>query len=64
MEDPHYTQSWEAMQTHSSRGKYIYLSRDDDQAVRSAHGANWQRLATLKRRFDPSNVFHFNRNIR
>jgi FAD/FMN-containing dehydrogenase len=58
-------ESWHAMQAHSSRGTYInYLSRDDDEAIRAAYESNWQRLVALKRRVDPSNVFHLNRNIR
>src|SRR5262249_2384472 len=57
--------SWAAMQSHSSRSTYInYLSRADDEAVRAAYQSNWQRLVTLKRRYDPSNVFHLNRNVR
>ena len=48
----------------SARGTYInYLSRSDDTAVRAAYQSTMQRLVALKRRFDPENVFHRNRNI-
>lgn len=58
-------QSWQVMQAHSSRRTYInYLSRDDEEAVRAAYQSNWQRLVALKRRYDPSNIFHLNRNVR
>jgi FAD/FMN-containing dehydrogenase len=58
-------QSWEAMQSCSSRSTYVnYLSRDDVGAVRAAYQSNWQRLVALKRRYDPLNVFHLNRNVR
>jgi len=58
-------QSWAVMQGQSSRSTYVnYLSRADDEAVRAAYQSNWQRLVALKRRYDPSNVFHLNRNVR
>jgi FAD/FMN-containing dehydrogenase len=57
--------SWQRMQPHSSRGTYVnYLSRDDDEAVRATYRSNMRRLVGVKRRYDPSNVFHLNRNIR
>jgi FAD/FMN-containing dehydrogenase len=31
--------------------------------VHTAYGPNWERLVTLKRRWDPDNVFHLNQNI-
>jgi berberine-like enzyme len=57
--------SWRAMQPYSSRRTYVnYLSSDDDGAVQEAYQSNVQRLVGLKRRYDPSNVFRLNRNIR
>jgi FAD/FMN-containing dehydrogenase len=31
--------------------------------VRAAYGANWDRLAEVKRRWDPGNLFRSNRNV-
>jgi FAD/FMN-containing dehydrogenase len=54
-----------AMRPWSSAGTYInYLSSDGDEAVRAAYKANYNRLVALKRKYDPSNAFHLNRNIR
>ena len=54
-----------AMRPFGATGDYInYLSADDETSVARAYGSNYQRLTTLKRRYDPDNVFRGNRNIR
>jgi len=53
-----------ALEPFSKNGAYInYLSTDDPAAVRASYGANYARLAEIKRRYDPANSFHRNRNI-
>jgi FAD/FMN-containing dehydrogenase len=57
--------SWTAMKRHSSKGTYInYLSTNDAAAVKASYGENFARLAELKRKYDPANLFRHNRNIR
>lgn len=57
--------SWASMARFSSKGTYInYLSSGSEEAVKASYGDNFSRLVALKNKFDPSNVFHLNRNIR
>lgn len=55
---------WEAIAPYSA-GVYVnHLDADDGQGrVRAAFGSNHERLATLKKRYDPDNVFRHNCNI-
>jgi FAD/FMN-containing dehydrogenase len=40
------------------------LYEDADTMVQGTFGPNLERLAALKRRYDPDNVFRLNHNIR
>lgn len=57
---------FDAMQPFLERGVYVNDLDQDDGAdrVRSAYGANYDRLAEVKARYDPSNFFRVNNNIR
>jgi FAD/FMN-containing dehydrogenase len=56
-----------AMQPHRASGRYVnYLDASDEagDAVAAAYGPNYRRLRELKSKYDPSNFFHMNQNIR
>jgi len=36
---------------------------DGEERVEAAFGGNYERMAKLKRRFDPENVFRVNQNV-
>ena len=57
--------SWAAMRPSSAGGGYVnHLTDEGDERVREAYGADtWARLVTVKRRYDPGNLFRMNQNI-
>jgi FAD/FMN-containing dehydrogenase len=49
---------------HSEEGGYINFMAADDQArIRANYRGNYDRLTTVKRAYDPDNLFHLNQNI-
>jgi FAD/FMN-containing dehydrogenase len=56
---------WEALHPTSAGGAYVNMMMDEGQErIRAAYGPNYDRLAAVKRAYDPENVFHVNQNIR
>jgi hypothetical protein len=56
-----------AMQPFSHGGLYVNfagLGEEGDALVRSAYGANYARLVALKNKYDPTNLFRLNQNIK
>jgi FAD/FMN-containing dehydrogenase len=54
-----------AMRPHATGGAYLnFIGNEGNARVRAAFGdEKYARLAALKRRYDPDNVFHLNQNI-
>ncbi len=59
---------WGALQPFVDRALYVNVLEDNveegEQRVREAYGPNYQRLVTLKNRYDPTNFFRLNANIK
>ena len=47
----------------ASDGYVNYLGEEGPSAVKASYGANYARLASLKKKYDPENFFRFNQNI-
>jgi FAD/FMN-containing dehydrogenase len=57
---------WDAMGRHSTGGLYLNfpgLGEEKEALVRAGYGANYDRLAALKAKYDPTNLFRMNLNI-
>jgi FAD/FMN-containing dehydrogenase len=55
---------YDALRPFLADRRYVnYLDGDDTSAARAAYGPNYARLAEVKRRYDPENVFRGNLNI-
>jgi hypothetical protein len=55
---------WNAMQPWSAHRVYAnILNHDEGDRIAEAYGPNYARLAQVKSKFDPRNVFQMNHNI-
>ena len=56
---------FKASAPYASAGAYTnFMTEDEGNRVATAYGSNFDRLAQLKKRYDPENVFRFNQNIK
>jgi len=68
-EDRIVRQAWvtafrEALEQGDARAYVGFLNDEGEERVRAAYpGATWERLAQVKRRYDPDNLFRLNQNI-
>ena len=46
-------------------GVYVnFMTQEETSRIHAAYGSNYQRLVELKKKFDPSNLFQMNQNVR
>jgi FAD/FMN-containing dehydrogenase len=58
---------WEAMRPFSSGGVYLNFpgfGEGESALWRASHGSNYSRLAQIKHKYDPENIFSHNQNIK
>ncbi|HEU0022651.1 MAG TPA: FAD-binding oxidoreductase [Dehalococcoidia bacterium] len=56
---------WEALHPHSAGGAYVNFMMDEGQErVRATYRDNYPRLVDIKSKYDPTNLFRVNQNIR
>ena len=59
-------ETYKAMDPFVAPGRYVNYLGDDEagDATAAAYGPNYRRLQQIKAKYDPSNFFHMNQNIR
>lgn len=56
---------WQAMRAYSPRGAYVnFMADEGEDRIRESYRGNYDRLVALKRKYDPTNLFHLNQNIK
>jgi FAD/FMN-containing dehydrogenase len=56
---------WEALHPYSAGGAYVNFMMDEGQErVKATYRDNYERLVELKNKYDPTNLFRVNQNIR
>jgi len=57
--------AWNTLQPYLIEGSYVnYVSDEGDSFARAAYGPNYERLVRLKDKYDPTNFFRMNQNIK
>jgi FAD/FMN-containing dehydrogenase len=55
---------WEALHPYSAGGSYLNMVMEaGEDRVKAAYRDNYPRLAAIKAKYDPNNLFHINQNI-
>jgi len=56
---------WQALHPHSAGGAYVnFMMEEGDDRVKATYGDNYDRLVAVKTKYDPTNLFRVNQNIK
>jgi hypothetical protein len=56
---------WQALHPHSAGGAYVNFMMDEGaDRIKATYGDNYDRLVAVKTKYDPSNLFRVNWNIK
>jgi hypothetical protein len=56
---------WEALHPYSTGGAYVnFMMQGNEDLIKASYRDNHTRLAEIKTKYDPGNLFHINQNIR
>ena len=57
---------WQELHPTSAGGAYVNMMMEDEgeERVEASYRGNFERLAQIKQRYDPANLFHINQNIK
>ena len=55
---------WQELHPTSAGGAYInFMMNEGQDRIKASYRGNYERLAQVKNRYDPDNIFHINQNI-
>lgn len=56
---------WDDMHPHSAGGAYVnFMMEEGEERVKASYRDNYERLVTIKSKYDPANFFRVNQNIK
>ncbi len=56
---------WEAVHPYTKGGAYInFMMEEGEDRIKATYGDNYQRLVEVKNKYDPTNLFRVNQNIK
>jgi FAD/FMN-containing dehydrogenase len=56
---------WDELHPHSQGGAYInFMMEEGEDRIRATYRDSYDRLSSVKAKYDPHNVFHINQNIK
>jgi FAD binding domain/Berberine and berberine like len=56
---------WEALHPFSAGGAYVnFMMEESEDRVKATYRENYERLVTIKNKYDPTNLFRINQNIK
>jgi FAD/FMN-containing dehydrogenase len=56
---------WKALHPYSAGGAYInFMMEEGEDHVKASYRENYERLAALKKKYDPTNLFRVNQNVK
>ncbi len=56
---------WESLHPHSAGGAYVnFMMEEGEDRIKATYGDNFEKLASIKAKYDPDNLFCVNQNIK
>jgi FAD/FMN-containing dehydrogenase len=56
---------WSALHPYSAEGSYVNFMMDEgEERIKASYRENYGRLVEIKNKYDPTNLFHMNQNIK
>ena len=56
---------WDALHPYSAGGAYVnFMMEEGEDRIKATYGDNYERLVKIKNKYDPTNFFRVNQNIK